>query len=90
MHLSRLERETIICWNEEEVTASVYTTSPTNRRRLTKRFQRGPDRFGPQWGEWIVPRKWITLPRRKDPTNRRPTAGRLFPGGKLTVNKPAP
>lgn len=86
MVLSRLERETIICWNEEEITASVYTTSPTKRRQLTKRFRRGPDRFGALWAEWIVPKKWITLPRRKDPTNRHPTAGRLIPGGKLTVN----
>lgn len=82
MPLSRLERETVINWNEAEPTASIYTSSPMVIRRLTRRFKRGPDRFGASWGEWIVPREWVTLPRAK--TKRKATAGQLANLGRET------
>lgn len=66
MPLSRLERETVLNWNDAEEMASIYTSSPAVRRRLTKRLRREPDRSGTSWAEWFIPKAWAGLPRFKE------------------------
>ena len=43
MNLTRYEQETIINFNEEEKTASVYTHNGTMRRRLEQLAQERPE-----------------------------------------------
>lgn len=67
MSLSRLERETIINFNEEEETASLYTASEVVYRRMLKRGFVPVDKYtmdGRECG-WTfeIPRKSIVLPR---------------------------
>ena len=72
MHLTKLERETIIVFNDAEESASVYTASPTIARRLERRLARKPDKVSACGSEWVVPRLWVVLPRLrvKRPSNR--------------------
>lgn len=63
MNIPRIERETIITYNEAEDTASVYTMSPALQRKLASLAQECPDsvkhtRDFPDGGvEYIVPKK---------------------------------
>lgn len=75
--LTRLERETIITWNEAEETANVYSTSPAVIRRMTKRCGKPTKQSGAYGAEWDIPRKWLTLPRVKKPRNLSGTASNL-------------
>ena len=68
INLSKLERETIICFNEEESTASVYTHNPSLRRRLEGYALTRPDdcrldkvTHDGLAVEYIVPKKWIKV-----------------------------
>lgn len=59
---SRLERETIILFNDEEEMATIGTCSPTIYRRLTRRL--GPATvLSPGSWSWSVDKKHIILPR---------------------------
>lgn len=65
MNLTRYEQETIINFNEEEATASVYTHNNALRHRLEKLAQTRPGECEPgkttshggQAVEYIVPKK---------------------------------
>jgi len=72
MSRTKLERETIIGWNEEEDSAWVQTSSPTVLKRLTKRL--GPARKLSEgsW-DWLIPKAWVKLPNKK-----RPRAGKTL------------
>lgn len=62
--LSRLERETIIVFNEAEALATLTTNSPGVARRLTKRLGDPLGNLrGPETWEWEVPKAWVLLPR---------------------------
>ncbi|MCD8332224.1 MAG: hypothetical protein LUB63_06870 [Oscillospiraceae bacterium] len=68
MYLSKLERETIILYNEQEQTASVYTHNAALRRKLESLAQERPDEcqlervsHGAQAVEYIVPKKWVKI-----------------------------
>lgn len=71
MDLSRYEQETIISYNEEEQTASVYTFNGPLRRKLEKLAEERPEECRLQEArscgsvEFIVPKKWIKV---KPPT----------------------
>ena len=62
--LTRLERETIIVFNEAEKLATVTTNSPSVARKLGKRLGETKENTkGPDTWEWEVPKAWVTLPR---------------------------
>ena len=73
MELTRCEQETIINYNEEEKTASIYTHNRALRRKLDRLAQErpedcrpGPTAHGGQAAEYIVPKAWVKVnpPRR--------------------------
>ena len=69
MRRSRIEQETIILFNEEEKTASVYTFNKSIQRKLSQLSNERPDECyldNPQLAlegavEYIIPKKWIKL-----------------------------
>lgn len=69
MNLSRYEQETIINFNEEESTASVYTHNRTLRRKLDKLAADRPNdcklyrvsHDGQAAAEFYVPKWWIKV-----------------------------
>ena len=48
MKLSKYERETIICYNEEETTASVYTHNKKLIQKLKRLSEKYPDKVKPE------------------------------------------
>ena len=77
-HGPKHERETIINFNEEEATASIWTASETVYRRLLKRL--GQEYLavdGERHAEFRFPVAFIQLPRpKKQPTEAQREAGR--------------
>ena len=67
MYIPKIERETIITYNEAEDTASVYTMNKHLQRKLSQMAQECPDsvkhsRDFPDGGvEYIVPKKSIRV-----------------------------
>ena len=57
---TRLEQETGIIWNEEEPTATIWTTSPVWKRRFSRQFGPGIPK-GSDCLEWIVERRQLTV-----------------------------
>ena len=47
MKLSKLEQESIILYNEEESTASIYTHDPELKRKLKRLAEKYPDKVYP-------------------------------------------
>lgn len=78
MNTPKIERETIITYNEAEPTASVYTTNPALKNKLAAMAQECPEsvkhsRDFPDGGvEYIVPKKNVIVKKpRKDSDNLR-------------------
>lgn len=64
--LTRLERETIIVFNEAEKLATITTNSPSIARKMTSRFGNPlVHKAGSETWEWEVPKAQVPLPRRK-------------------------
>jgi hypothetical protein len=67
MKLSRLEQETILLYNEEEPTASVYTHNPRLMRKLERLARRYPDKVYPDRPvhvgavSYIVPKSFVCV-----------------------------
>lgn len=65
MNISKYEQETIINYNEEESTASVYTHSRKLRNKLHKISKENSDcqilKETDEHSEFIVPKKWIKV-----------------------------
>lgn len=63
MNLTRYEQETIINFNEEEKTASVYTHNGPLRRRLEQMAQERPKKtcHDGQAVEYYLPKSWIKI-----------------------------
>ena len=67
MSLSKLERETIILFNEEEATATVYTHNQKLTAKLRRMAERFPDRVYPERREhpgavsYIVPKSCVSV-----------------------------
>lgn len=63
--LTSYERETIINFNEEEKTASVYTYNKSLRNKLNKLVGVNPDihviRSSDEMSEFEVPKNWIKI-----------------------------
>jgi hypothetical protein len=85
----RFERETIINFNEEEATASIWTASETVYRRLLKRLGRAYlTEDGERHAVFVFPRNFLGLPRVKvkkplDPTRRVKLASQIADRRKL-------
>lgn len=67
MKLSKLEQESIILYNEEEPTASIYTHDPKLIRKLKRLAEKYPDKVYPdkavQAGavSYIVPKSCVSV-----------------------------
>ena len=68
MKLSKWEQETIISFNEEEQTASVYTHNKPLRRKLDALAVERPmdcrlvrESRGGMAGDYIVPKSWVRI-----------------------------
>ena len=59
----KYERETIINYNQEEDTASVYTHSTALINRLEKLTDKGcvKIKYGEGFAEYEVPKKWVKI-----------------------------
>lgn len=93
MKLSKYEQETIIHYNEEEKTASVYTMNTSLTNKLAKLAEEYPDEcmrtVTQQDGEgvtYIVPKKWVKVrpPRKMSEEQRIAASERL---AKVRQNK---
>lgn len=64
-NLTKYEQETIINYNNEEKTASIFTYDKSLIRKLDKRLSEYPDikvvRRGDDWAEYNLPKKWIKV-----------------------------
>lgn len=67
MNLSNLEKETIICFNEAECAASVYTHNEGWKRRLLELCRTHPEKVRQTaangWGglTFELPKKWLKV-----------------------------
>ena len=67
MKLSKIEQETILLYNEEEATASVYTHDPKLREKLKRLSEKYPDKIYPERKEhpgavsYIVPKSCVSV-----------------------------
>ena len=79
MKLSKLEQESIILYNEEESTASIYTHDPKLKRKLKRLAEKYPDKVYPDRTvhagavSYAVPKK---LRQRPGAVQRRAAQGR--------------
>ena len=64
-NLTKYEQETIINYNNEEKTASIFTYDKSLIRKLDKRLSEYPDikvvRRGDDWAEYSLPKKWVKV-----------------------------
>ena len=83
MNLTKYEQETIINYNNEEKTASVFTYDKSLIRKLDKRLSEMPDmkliRRGEDFAEYSLPKKWIKVafPRQYSDEQRAKMAERM-------------
>ena len=78
MKLSNIEKETLICFNEAERTASVYTYNPALKAQLSELCKTYPEQMrqtaGNSWGAvtFELPKKWLKVvpPRVLTPAQR--------------------
>lgn len=83
MNLTKYEQETIINYNNEEKTASVFTYDKSLIRKLDKRLAEMPDmkliRRGEDFAEYSLPKKWIKVafPRQYSDEQRAEMAERM-------------
>lgn len=67
MKLTKYERETIICYNEEEATASVYTHSRKLIQKLKRLSEKYPNQVRPDRPEhrravsYLVPKSCVSV-----------------------------
>lgn len=65
---TKLERETIFGFNDEDDEGWVITHSPVIARRLQRRLGPPTRTHDPGEGkEWKIPKSWIKLPSKKKP-----------------------
>lgn len=79
--LSNYEKETIINFNEEEMTATVYTYNKTLKKQLatfaTKSSSCKPIHEGRGYCEFIIPKEWISVTMPKEPVSDEDKADRI-------------
>lgn len=82
MALSRIEKETVIIFNEEESTANVCVCNSTMRRRLAEYSSENTDcclvNSHEEFDEYIIPKSWIKIhpPRQYSEEQRQKLAER--------------
>ena len=83
MNLTKYEQETIINYNNEEKTASIFTYDKSLIRKLDKRLDEMSDmkliRRGEDFAEYSLPKKWIKVafPRQYSDKQRAEMAERM-------------
>ena len=83
MNLTKYEQETIINYNNEEKTASIFTYDKSLIRKLDKRLDEMSDmkliRRGEDFAEYSLPKKWIKVafPRQYSDEQRAEMAERM-------------
>lgn len=83
MNLTKYEQETIINYNNEEKTASIFTYDKPLIRKLDKRLAEMSDmkliRRGEDFAEYSLPKKWIKVafPRQYSDEQRAEMAERM-------------
>lgn len=83
MSVTRYEQETIINYNQEEKTASVYTHDPSLMRKLDAAIENGETvilkREGDGWKEYEIPKKFVKVrfPRKLSDEQREEMALRM-------------
>lgn len=83
MNLTKYEQETIINYNNEEKTASIFTYDKSLIRKLDKRLAEMPDmrliRKDEDFAEYSLPKKWIKVafPRQYSDEQRAEMAERM-------------
>lgn len=83
MALTLYEQETIINYNREEKTASIYTHDPVLIRKLDALRQKSEAitvvREGKGWREYLCPKRWVKVspPRVVSEENRAKLAERM-------------
>lgn len=83
MNLTKYEQETIINYNNEEKTASIFTYDKSLIRKLDKRLAEMPDmkliRRGEDFAKYSLPKKWIKVafPRQYSDEQRAEMAERM-------------
>ncbi|MDD3228315.1 MAG: immunoglobulin [Oscillospiraceae bacterium] len=99
MKLSKIEQETILLYNEEEATASVYTHDPKLLAKLKRLSEKYPDKIYPERKEhpgtvsYIVPKSCVSIrepysdARRKAASERAKTAGYMPPARSASPKK---
>ena len=81
MKLSKLEQESIILYNEEESTASIYTHDPKLKRKLKRLAEKYPDKVYPDKAvhagavSYAVPKSCVSDERRRAASERAKNAG---------------
>ena len=91
MKLSKLEQESIILYNEEESTASIYIHEPKLQRKLRHLAEKDPDKVDPDRAVhagavcYIVPKSCVSVrepfsdERRRAASERAKNAGYMPP-----------
>lgn len=64
MNRTKLERETVIIFNDEDTTATVGTTSPVVMRRLSRVLGAPKVLWEGSWS-WTIDKSWVRLPRKR-------------------------
>lgn len=83
MNLTKYEQKTIINYNNEEKTASIFTYDKSLIRKLDKRLAEMSDmkliRRGEDFAEYSLPKKWIKVafPRQYSDEQRAEMAERM-------------
>lgn len=83
MNLTKYEQETIINYNNEEKTASIFTYDKSLIRKLDKRLAESSDikliRRDEDFAEYSLPKKWIkvSFPRQYSDEQRAEMAERM-------------
>lgn len=64
-NLTKYEQETIINWNNEEKTATIYTYDKSLMRKIDRRLSDHPDikvlKHSEEFAEYEIPKKWIKI-----------------------------
>lgn len=98
MKLTKYERETIICYNEEEATASVFTHNNQLIKKLKRLAEKYPDKVNPERPEhceavsYLVPKRCISVrepysDRRREADSLRAKATKIRPPGRSICSK---
>ena len=99
MKLSKLEQESIILYNEEESTASIYTHDPKLKRKLKRLAEKYPDKVYPDRAvhagavSYAVPKSCVSVrepfsdERRRAASERATNAGYMPPARSMYSEK---